>query len=137
MAARSLGVFVCILMSCLDSSAQDKSNIKTKRVETCEQCWALILKGQLIETLEFSRCIAISGMTCHITLKGKARLPSRIFVQPLDSQNRPLGTRQLLLIYPELKSGGRGWATFPNRIPVATETLVLTGEWNGAYRSAY
>jgi hypothetical protein len=132
-----LAAFVWILMFCPTVNAQRGSDVKTKRIETCEHfCWALILEGRLIDTFEFSRCDAISGMTCHITLKDGARLPSRVFVQALDSRDKPLGKR-LLLIYPELKPKEGGWATFPLRIPNSTKTVVLTGEWNGAYRSAY
>jgi hypothetical protein len=89
----------------------------------------------LIETFEFSKCDAISGMTCHIALKKGAQLPSRVFIQALDSRNQPLGKRRLL-IYPELKDGERGWATFL-RVPNGAKTVVLTGEWNGQYRDPY
>ena len=137
MAPRScLAVLAVILMSWLDTSAQSAATVKTKRIETCEQCWTLILEGRLIDTFEFSQCTNISGMTCHITLKVGARLPSRVFVQALDSQDKPLGKKHLLP-YPELKPSERGWTSFPYRIPDRTKTVVLTGEWNGAYRSAY
>jgi hypothetical protein len=128
---------VWILLLFLSASAQDTSNIKTRRVETCENfCWGLILKGRLIDTFEFSQCEAISGMTCHITLKDRAQLPSRVFVQALDARNRPLGKR-LLLPYPELKPKESGHTSFPSRLPEGTVTVVLTGEWNGPYRSSY
>ena len=137
MASRTcLAAFAFILMSCLGVSAQTGSNIKTKRVETCERCWTLILKGRLTDTFEFSQCTSISGLTCHITLKDGARLPSRVFVQALDSRDQQLGKRHLLP-YPELKPNEGGWTTFPYRIPDGTKTVVLTGEWNGAYRSVY
>ncbi len=131
-----LTVLAVLLMSCADARAQSAPTARTKRVETCERCWALIIKGRLIDTLEFSRCTEISGMTCHITLKAGAQLPSRVFVQALDSQDKPLGKRHLLP-YPELKPSEGGWTSFPYRIPDGTKTVVLTGEWNGAYRSAY
>ncbi len=131
-----LTVLVIILTSWLYTDAQSTAAVKTKRVETCERCWALILRGRLIDTLEFSKCTEISGMTCHIFLKAGAQLPSRVFVQALDSQDRPLGKRHLLP-YPELKSGEGGWTSFPYRTPDGTKTVVLTGEWNGAYRDAY
>jgi hypothetical protein len=133
---RHLAAFVWILMSCLIVNAQSDSHSRSERVETCEQfCWALILEGQLIDTFDFSKCEGISGMTCQITLKDGARLPSRVFVQPLDSHDKPLGKR-LLLIYPELKAKEVGRASFFH-IPNGTKTVVLTGEWNGAYQSAY
>jgi hypothetical protein len=74
-------------------------------------------------------------MTCHITLKKGAEIPSRVFLQALDSRNQPLGKRRLL-IYPELKDGEGGWATFL-RAPSGTNTVVLTGEWNVPYRNPY
>jgi hypothetical protein len=131
-----LAALAVILMSCVDTKAQSTPTARTKRVETCERCWALIIKGRLIDTLEFSQCTEISGMTCHITLKSGARLPSRVFVQALDSQDKPLGKRHLLP-YPELKPSEGCWTSFPYRIPGGTKTVVLTGEWSGAYRSAY
>lgn len=132
-----LAASVWTLVLCLNLGAQDSSNIKTRRVETCEHfCWGLILKGRLIDTFEFSQCEAVSGMTCHITLKDGAQLPSRVFVQALDARNRPLGKR-LLLPYPELKPKESGRTSFPFRLPDGTVTVVLTGEWNGPYRSAH
>jgi hypothetical protein len=135
---RSLGVSILLFsaLACLNSNAQAPASAKTKKVKTCENfCYALILEGRLIDTLDFSQCTAISGMTCHIYLKDGAQLPSRVFMQPLDSQDKPLG-KKLLLIYPALKPKERGWATFLGT-PNDTKTVVLTGEWNGAYRSAY
>jgi len=131
-----LAVIAVSLMWCLDTSAQSSATVKTKRIETCEQCWTLILKGRLTDTFEFSQCTNISGMTCHITLKAGAQLPSRVIVQALDSHDKPLGKRHLLP-YPELKPSEGGWTSFPYRIPEGTKTVVLTGKWNGAYRSAY
>lgn len=134
---RLLRVSILILVSCLSAAGQNESDNKTKQVETCKNfCWGLILKGRLADTLEFSQCEGISGMTCRITLKDGAQLPSRIFIQPLDSQNRPLGKR-LLLPYPQLKPKESARTSFPNPIPQNTTTVVLMGDWNGPYRSAY
>ncbi len=96
----------------------------------------LILKGRLVDTFEFTQCDAVSGMTCRVTLKDGAQLPSRVFVQALDSHNQPLG-KKLPLPYPELKPKQSGRTSFPSRIPAGTATVVLTGEWNGRYRPAY
>ncbi len=132
----SFAIFICILLACITTGAQNRSNIRTKRIGTCENfCYGLILTGRLIDTLEFSNCDAISGMTCHVILKRGAQLPSRIFMQALDSRNQPLGKRHLL-IYPELKDGEGGFATFLGT-PGGTQTVVLTGEWNGPYRNSY
>jgi hypothetical protein len=134
----SLAVLALILVSGLSTSGQNGSSnptnpsMRTKQVETCEHfCYGLIIKGRLINTFEFSKCDAISGMTCHIALKKGAQLPSRVFMQALDSQDRPLGKRRLL-IYPELKEGEGGWATFLGT-PNNAKVVVLTGEWNGPY----
>ncbi len=133
---------VAFIVLCVTTSGQGPVispttlNVRTKHVETCENfCYALIITGRLIDTFEFSKCDAISGMTCHIALKKGAQLPSRVFMQALDSRNQPLGKRRLL-IYPELKDGEGGWATFL-RVPNGAKTVVLTGEWNGQYRDPY
>jgi len=100
-----LAFLLWILLSSSSGSAQSAPNTKSKQVETCEIfCWKLILKGRLVDTFEFAQCDAVSGMTCKITLKDGARLPSRVFVQALDSHDEPLGNR-LLLPYPRLKPG--------------------------------
>ena len=142
MRLRMLLAVVAFVVLCVTTSGQSPvstpstANIRTKQVETCENfCYALIITGRLIDTFEFSKCDAISGMTCHIALKKGAQLPSRVFMQALDSRNQPSGKRRLL-IYPELKDGERGWATFL-RVPNGAKTVVLTGEWNGQYRDPY
>jgi hypothetical protein len=133
---------VALMVSCVSISGQSPAsspttrNIRTKQVETCEHfCYELIVTGRLIDTFEFSQCDAVSGMTCHITLKKGAQLPSRVFMQALDSRDQPIGKRRLL-IYPALKSAEGGWATFL-RTPSGTKTVVLAGEWNGPYRDPY
>lgn len=132
-----LPALFCTLVCCLSLGAQSGADIRSERIQTCDHfCYGLVLKGRLIDTFAFSRCEAISGMTCHIALKNGAQLPSRVFVQALDSRNQPLGKRRLL-IYPELKAGEAGSATFPLKLPDGTKTVILTGEWNGPYRSAY
>jgi hypothetical protein len=131
-----LAAILCIFMSFASAHAQDKPKTRTVRVETCEHmCYGLVLSGRLIDTFEFSKCEAISGMTCHIALKNGAQLPSRVFMQGLDSQNRTLGEKRLL-VYPELKAGEGGRATFL-RVPSGANTVVLTGEWHGPYRDPY
>jgi len=62
-------------------------------------------------------------------------LPSEVFFTEFDEHGSQAGAR-VRLIYPELKSGETGWATF--RIRLATPTkIVLQGEWNGSYRDPY
>jgi hypothetical protein len=96
-------------------------------------CPPIILKGKLADLLQVSDCRAVSGMTCRISFKGKAMLPSRIFLQEIDDANHPAG-RKRPLIYPDLKPVESGWATF--RVGRAM-TVVLTGEWKGSWKSAY
>ena len=132
----SIPAAMLILICCVSMGGQIRSKTKAQRVETCEHfCYELIITGRLIDTFEFSKCDAISGMTCHIALKKGAQLPSRVFMQGLDSRNQPLGKRRLL-IYPELKAGEGGWATFL-RVPSGATTVVLAGQWNGPYRDPY
>src|SRR5262245_19754229 len=117
-------ILIVILMSGIGVRAQNPSNLKTKKVKTCETwCYGLILKGELIDTFDVLECNGISGMTCHVLLKNGARLPSRVFMQALDSHDKPTGKRQLLL-YPHLKPRERGWATFLG-LPNDTKTVVL------------
>src|SRR3954469_13592007 len=71
----------------------------------------LVLEGRLANTLVFDRCEYISGMTCRITLKRNATLPSRVFFSEYGKSEKQLG-RKLRLIYPNLKPGESGRATF-------------------------
>jgi len=119
---------IFIAISCLSMGAQTGSETRTQWIETCEHfCYGLIITGRLIDTLEFSKCDAISGMTCRVTLKKGVQFPSRVFMQPLGKKRR--------LIYPELKAG-EGRCTFLGA-PSGTNAVVLTGEWNGPYRNPY
>lgn len=101
--------------------------------ENCLGCPPIVLKGKLSKWLEVSECKAISGMTCRIWFNKGAVLPSRIFIYEVDAHEHPVGKRRAL-IYPNLKLGEKGWATF--RISRGS-TVVLTGEWNGPWKSAY
>jgi hypothetical protein len=96
-------------------------------------CPPIILQGKLASSMQISDCKAISGMTCRISFNKDAVLPSRIFLREVDETKHPVG-RKRLLIYPDLKPGERGWATF--RIGRGM-TVVLTGEWKGPWKSAY
>jgi hypothetical protein len=96
-------------------------------------CPAIVLKGRLADQVDVLECRAVSGMTCHITFRQGQVLPSHIFLQEVDSHQRPV-TKRRALIYPNLKAGERGWASF--RISLE-HTVVLTGEWRGPWRNAY
>lgn len=101
--------------------------------ERCLACPSIILTGNLAKWMEIAECKAISGMTCRIWFKRGGTLPSRIFVQESDSQGRPTGKKRAL-IYPNLKTGEKGWATFHLS---RANAIVLTGEWKGSWKSAY
>jgi hypothetical protein len=93
------------------------------------------LVGKLAKGFSISDCKYVSGLTCRIHFNGAIPLPSEVFFTELDEHGSQAGAR-VRLIYPELKSGETGWATF--RIRLATPTkIVLQGEWNGAYRNPY
>jgi len=100
--------------------------------QECISCPKIVVRGKLARILTISDCDGNSGMTCRIRFKVGMPLPSRIKVQQLDEQNRLV--REKFLPYPDLKSGETGWATFPIR---SAATVVLVGEWKGAWRSAY
>lgn len=93
------------------------------------------LKGKLVKIFSVSDCEYISGLTCRIHYNGAAPLPSEVFFTEFDKQGRQAG-RRVRLIYPELKPGEAGWATFRIRLNEPAK-VVLQGEWNGPRRSPY
>jgi len=84
------------------------------------------------KSTEISDCDGASGLTCRMQFRDGTILPSRILITQLDHQNRPIGKK--FLPYPDLKPREKAWATFPTS---SAETIVLTGEWKGRWRSAY
>ena len=75
-------------------------------------------------------------MTCRVTFNGHAPLPTRVYFTEYDEKGRPLGKRTRL-IYPNLKPGEKGYATFFLRGSRETTRIVLTGVWNGPWESPY
>ena len=112
------------------SLLQDQSVITPP--EECRGCPRIVVRGRLAQILTILECNGNSGMTCHIQFKRGSTLPSRIAVQQLDARGKLIGTK--FLPYPDLKTEEKGWATFPFG---AAETVVLQGELNGPWRSAY
>jgi hypothetical protein len=96
----------------------------------------IVLETRLAQAIEIFDCKAISGMTCRIGLRSDAKaLPSEIFIQSFDVKGRKVG-RPIRLIYPELKKGEKGWATF--RIERSSEfSLRLTARWDGPWKNPY
>jgi hypothetical protein len=93
------------------------------------------LVGKLSKIFSVSRCEYISGLTCHIHYNGKLPLPSEVFFTEFDEHGKKAGPR-VRLIYPELKPGETGVATFRIRLGRPAK-IVLEGEWNGPWRNPY
>jgi hypothetical protein len=93
------------------------------------------LKGNLAKIFSISNCDFISGLTCKIHYNGALPLPSEVFFMEYDEHGKQAGTR-VRLIYPELKKGETGVATFRIHM-VNPAKIVLEGEWNGPYRDPY
>lgn len=93
------------------------------------------LTGDLQKIFSITDCQAISGLTCRISYNGKLPLPSEVFFVELDKDGNVVG-KKTRLIYPKLKPGETGYATF--RINSAsTVTIVLSGIWKGPYKNPY
>ncbi len=93
------------------------------------------LTGKLAKGFSVTDCEYISGLTCRVRFNGAIPLPSEIFFTEFDDQGKQAGAR-VRLIYPELKPGETGRATFRIRTGRPAK-IVLRGEWNGAYRNPY
>jgi hypothetical protein len=93
------------------------------------------LDGRLREIFAVSGCEQISGLTCRIQYNGRAPLPTSVFFTEFDAHGRRLGKRTRL-IYPHLKAGESGMATFrikssgPARIRLEA---VGKGPWRDPY----
>jgi hypothetical protein len=93
------------------------------------------LVGKLSKIFQVSRCQYISGLTCRIHYNGRLPLPSEVFFMEFDDHGKKAGPR-VRLIYPELKPGETGVATFRIRLSTPAN-IVLEGEWNGPWRNPY
>jgi hypothetical protein len=97
----------------------------------------LELRAPLSEIFTISHCEAVSGLTCRIRYNGKRPLPSEVFFYGLDAKGKT-ACRPIRLIYPRLKPGEVGSATFfLNACSDSSERVVLEGKWNGPYKNPY
>jgi hypothetical protein len=95
----------------------------------------LVLQDRLATIFTIDRCEYISGLTCRIRYNGKAPLPSEVFFVEVDAEEKAPRSR-VRLIYPRLKSGESGKATFRLRSSSAAR-IILTGEWKGPWKNPY
>src|SRR5436309_14997402 len=103
-----------------------------------EKAWEMpriALEPRLAEICAVSRCEWISGMTCRITYNGRRPLPSEVFFTEFDARHKQLGPKTRL-IYPKLKKGESGMATFFLQSDHPRHVL-LTALWNGPWRNPY
>lgn len=89
----------------------------------------LELSGRLGQTLSVSHCEAISGLTCSISLKDGAVLPSKIYFAEAGSDGKQ-SSPEFRLIYPDIKPGETGRATFRWNSTSAPSRLILHGVWS-------
>ena len=92
----------------------------------------IVLDSRLERIFVVSACKWISGLTCRITYNGEDVLPSRVFFTERDVEGKVLGAK-VRLIYPKLRAGEKGWATFRLRSSNPA-SILLTGEWKGPWR---
>lgn len=130
--------FVCIAFA---ANAAD-THCQKIGLETNAEKWCvpkLSLEGDLskIFTIPTSKCQAISGLTCRITYNGRLPLPSEIFFEEMSADGKKLG-KPIRLIYPHLKKGETGVATFRTSSHSAMTTgIILTGKWEGPWKDPY
>ncbi len=99
------------------------------------QAPAIELDTRLREIFTISDCTYISGLTCKVHYNGKAPLPTEVFFVELDAKDKPIGKR-VRLIYPHLKKGESGLATF--RIQAAAPAQIrLEASGNGPWKDPY
>jgi hypothetical protein len=92
----------------------------------------LELKGRVAEIFTFYDAEYISGMTCRIKYNGIKPLPSNVFFSEYDNESKEI-SHKVKLIYPELKAGESGYATF--RINGHPSKLVIWSEGEGPWES--
>lgn len=93
----------------------------------------LELEPALNEIFIIDQCEAVSGLTCRIRYNGKKPLPSEVYFFDFDDKGRQR-CKPTRLIYPQLRSGKTGLATFLDRCPYSPERMVLKGKWEGPYK---
>ncbi len=95
----------------------------------------IVLPGRLAKCIAITDCEYISGMTCKITYNGTEPLPSEIYFFEYDEMGISL-VKRTRLIYPNLKAGETGYATFRLKFPRPAK-LILDGIWDGPWKSPY
>ena len=95
----------------------------------------ITLEGNLAKIFTVIGCEYISGLTCRVHYNGKLPLPSQVFFTEFDDHGKKAGAR-VRLIYPELKPGETGWATFRIRSERPAK-VILQAEWNGPWQNPY
>ena len=95
----------------------------------------MVLRGHLKETFTLCGCEYLSGMTCRIEYSGARPLPSEVFFQEFDKAGTPAGP-EVRLIYPNLKPGETGFATFHIRSSSPAK-ISLRAEWKGPWKDPY
>jgi hypothetical protein len=130
-------ILVCPL-SCLAGDNADSQDCNKSGMLANDDGWCvpvMKLTGDLQKIFNITDCHAISGLTCRISYNGKLPLPSEVFFIELDKAGNVVGKRTRL-IYPKLKRGESGYATF--RVNgTSTSMIVLTGVWEGPYKNPY
>jgi hypothetical protein len=128
-----------VRVSSLTASAQRNQDLQQrKRNDEIAKAFPIPkfeLTAKLSKIFTISRCEYISGLTCQIHYNGKLPLPSEVFFEEFDEHGKKAGPR-VRLIYPELKPGRDGVATFRIRLSRPAR-IVLEGEWNGPWRDPY
>ena len=129
-------VFVAFTSHAADNDCQ-KIGLATNDRGWCVP--KLKLEGDLskIFAIPTSKCQAISGLTCRITYNGRLPLPSEVFFEETSTDGKKL-SKPVRLIYPHLKKGETGVATF--RISshnTVTTTITLIAKWEGPWENPY
>ncbi len=135
----TLSIFATIICAAGHAAdSNDLQNCKQYGMVTNDEGYCvpdIKLTGDLQKIFRIAACHAISGLTCKITYNGKLPLPSEVFFVEYDKNGTVVG-KKMRLIYPELKPGETGNATFRIKSASAT-TIVLSGVWEGPYKNPY
>ena len=124
---RLFATFAVLFATCLGAAAQTQS-----QHEASVRLPVIVLNGDLAKIFEITDCEYISGLTCRIRYNGSLPLPSRVYFRETDERGKTSDAR-VRLIYPELKPGESGKATFRIRFAMPSK-IILDGEWKGPWQ---
>ena len=96
----------------------------------------LELQRELSEIFVIDDCEPMSGLSCRIRYNGEKPLPSEVFFYDIDAKGQQL-CKPTRLIYPHLKPGESGRATFLDRCNAVPDHMILKGKWHGPYKDPY